>query len=343
MSMEKAPTVSVIIPTYKRPRECVRAVKSVLLQSFKGFEIIVGDDYGKDETELLLKELKDPRIRYFDNEGQGGSASKNRNLCVANSRGEFLTFLDSDDLMLPDRLEKQVAALEGHGVEVGFVIAGTRVVRVLKGKCSFSHDLVPTAEGDLREAYFARRLRCYNTSLMVRRDVLTEIGEWDHRMEPYDDAELMFRLLSHTKAARVEDILTIWFDHDGESLTNDLSKRMSGLEAFMLKHETVLEQQVGWWKSRVEELLKWCFLGPNLECFHKWQPRLNDPVPMRIRFIQFCARVELLFRLVSWLFGAMQQARSMMKPSARAQMLANLIPQRHREVISAILYSSHGK
>jgi glycosyltransferase involved in cell wall biosynthesis len=335
--MDESPLVSVVIPTYKRPAECVRAVRSVLLQTFQDFEIIVGNDYGQDETATLLEELEDARIHYLDHKGKGGSACLNRNLCLEHVRGKYVTFLDSDDLILPDKLEKQVAAFEAVDDSIGFVISGTRVVRVIQNEYYFSHDLVPTAEGDLREAYFARRLKCYNTSLMVRRDVLVAVGNWDHHMEPYDDAELIFRLMSYTQAARVREIVTVWFDHDGECLTNDLVKRMTGLEAFMTKHAEVLELHPLWWNPRVEELLKWFFLASNLDGFLRWAPRLHGFASRETKFLKLFTCSRWMFRFGRLVLAMGRWGRNVMTKRSRSQRLVDLIPENHRAALVSIL------
>lgn len=250
------PSVSVIIPTYKRPQQCLRAVRSVLLQTFQDFEIIVGDDYGQDETQKLLEALNDPRVRYFDNQGNGGSASKNRNLCFERSRGQYITFLDSDDFILPNKLQLQVDALEDTDAGIGFVISGTRVVKVRDGQYYRYKDLIPTAEGDLREAYFSRRLCCYNTSMMVKREALVAVGGWDPGVGPYDDSELLMRLALRYEAARVEDVGTLWFDHDLESFSSDQAARVDGLQRFLDKHHTLLSEYPDWAEFRIAELIK---------------------------------------------------------------------------------------
>jgi glycosyltransferase involved in cell wall biosynthesis len=333
----RVPIVSVIIPTYKRPTECVRAVRSVLLQTFQNFEIIVGDDFGSDQTEALLLELNDPRIRYFRNGDAGGSACKNRNLCVSRSRGICLTFLDSDDFMLPCRLEMQVAALEGADESVGFVIAGTRVIRVCEGKYHFCRDLIPSAEGDLREAYFTRRLNCYNTSMMIRRSVLSAVGDWDHQMEPYDDAELILRLMSHTGAARIENILTIWFDHDGECLTNDREKRLTGLESFMNKHADLLEPQDSWWQPRLEKLLLLLFLSANPAGFRRWERRLRGKPSVRIKLLCVLIRFPLAFKVAGKLWHRWLTFRGRGAPSTPASKLVVLLPDQYRRALAEIL------
>jgi glycosyltransferase involved in cell wall biosynthesis len=285
--MKKAPTVSVIIPTYKRPRECLRAVKSVLMQSFRDFEIIVGNDFGGDETESLLKNLEDPRIRYFDNERQGGSASKNRNLCVARARGEFLTFLDSDDFILPSKLMLQREALKNSDSQVGFVISGTRVVKLHKGKYYHYKDLIPTAEGDVSDAYFRRTLSCYNTSMMVKHEALL--------------------------AVRTQELSTFWFDHDVDSFSSDQLARLNGLESFLSKHEGLLSEYPDWAESRISELVKLSYLSGEFTHGNHWYCRLKSPnkklflmhafskLPFSRRVCSLFYRSPFLSKVPSWM------------------------------------------
>lgn len=336
--MEKIPLISVIIPTYKRPQECLRAVRSVLIQSCQDFEIIVGDDFEGDQTEALLMELNDERIRYFKNGPEGGSASKNRNLCVSRSRGKYLTFLDSDDFILPRKLELQVSALEQASSEVGFAIAGTRVVKVCQGKYYRYNDSIPTAEGDVREAYFARRLGCYNTSLMVRRDALDAVGRWDPSSGPYDDSELIMRLLLRYHAVRVEAISTLWFDHDGnDSFSNDQVARRLGLEAFITKHADLLPIYPRWADFRIKELAKVLFVAGQADRFRYWITRLSQYPGMSLRLMH-------LITYIPCYTSALKTASIVLsifnKPTwlkADAVSLQDLIPEECVDVMKPIL------
>ena len=94
----KNPTVSVIIPTYNRAHLVGRAIKSVLNQTYRDFEIIVVDDGSTDNTKDIIKEFqkKDKRIKYIPYEkNKGGSAARNTGIKAA--KGEYIAFLDSDD------------------------------------------------------------------------------------------------------------------------------------------------------------------------------------------------------------------------------------------------------
>jgi glycosyltransferase involved in cell wall biosynthesis len=103
-----APVVSVVIPTYRRPDSVLRAVASVLAQTFTHFEILVVHDGPGPETAAALKDA-DPRVRYYQLDANRGPAAA-RNYGVTQARGQWIGFLDDDDEWLPRKLEVQLAA-----------------------------------------------------------------------------------------------------------------------------------------------------------------------------------------------------------------------------------------
>lgn len=105
------PLVSVIIPTYNRVQYLERALHSVLDQTFSDYELIIIDDGSTDDTNLLLKKYK-KRIRIFSILHSGVSAA--RNFGIEKSHGEWITFLDSDDFWLPEKLEKQMEYMRSN-------------------------------------------------------------------------------------------------------------------------------------------------------------------------------------------------------------------------------------
>ena len=105
------PRVSVIIPTYNCAPYVGAAVESVLAQTWQDFELIVVDDGSTDNTRSILERYLD-RIVYLHQENQGESVARNRGIEIA--RGEYIAFLDSDDLWQPTKLERQVANLKAH-------------------------------------------------------------------------------------------------------------------------------------------------------------------------------------------------------------------------------------
>ena len=102
--------VSVLIPVYNGSRYIKDAIESVLSQTFQDFEIIIVDDGSEDETASIVKQYD--RIHYMHQEHSGVSTARNRALMEAN--GELITFLDADDLITPEKFEKQVNYMDTH-------------------------------------------------------------------------------------------------------------------------------------------------------------------------------------------------------------------------------------
>ena len=113
------PTVSVIIPTYNRADYLIEAVESVFSQTFDDYEIIIVDDGSTDNTRECLEPLiAENKVRYFYQDDRSKSAARNMGIKLAS--GKYIAFLDSDDIFLPTKLEKQVLFLD-QNTEVGFV------------------------------------------------------------------------------------------------------------------------------------------------------------------------------------------------------------------------------
>ena len=132
--------VSVIIPTYNRSSLVVEAVDCVLRQTMKDVEVIVVDDGSTDDTCAVIKAIGDPRIRYFYKENGGVSTA--RNLGMEHATGEYLCFLDSDDLWPANFLEVMLEALRGNP-EYGAAYCAREILypdgrRVQSGRTKYS-------------------------------------------------------------------------------------------------------------------------------------------------------------------------------------------------------------
>jgi glycosyltransferase involved in cell wall biosynthesis len=110
------PVVSVVIPVYRSERYVAATLRSVLAQTFTDFEVIVVDDGSPDRSIAICKAFDDPRIRYVHQSNAGLAAA--RNAGIRNARGDYIAFIDSDDLWAPEKLERHVAHLRA-APEVG--------------------------------------------------------------------------------------------------------------------------------------------------------------------------------------------------------------------------------
>ena len=107
--------VSVIMPSYNTASYISDSIKSVLAQTYSNWELIIVDDCSTDNTDAIVAEfLSDKRIRYYKNPYNSGAA-QSRNRALREAKGRYIAFLDSDDLWLPEKLEKQIRFMQKNG------------------------------------------------------------------------------------------------------------------------------------------------------------------------------------------------------------------------------------
>ena len=107
--------VSIIMPSYNTTSFIAESIQSVLAQSYKDWELIIVDDCSSDNTDQVVKPyLSDERIKYYKNEKNSGAAVS-RNRAIREAKGKWIAFLDSDDLWMPEKLQKQVSFMEKNG------------------------------------------------------------------------------------------------------------------------------------------------------------------------------------------------------------------------------------
>ena len=118
----KNPFFSIVIPTFNRAGFICKAIDSVLNQTFKDFELIIVDDGSTDNTKEVIEKYNDSRIKYFYQKNKERSAARNEG--IRKSAGEYITFLDSDDYYLPQRLENLYNGIISKGSPIAFFYTG---------------------------------------------------------------------------------------------------------------------------------------------------------------------------------------------------------------------------
>ena len=104
--------LTIIIPAYNAAKYIAGAIKSVLAQDYNNFELIIINDGSKDNTEEIIKNIKDGRIRYISQKNRGLAAT--HNIGIMKSQGEFIIKLDCDDMMTPDFISKHIRQFTEH-------------------------------------------------------------------------------------------------------------------------------------------------------------------------------------------------------------------------------------
>ncbi len=201
------PLVSVVIPTFNRSSLLAEAVRSILLQTFEDFELIVANDGSGDETRALLDGLRDRRVRVLHLEH--GERSQARNTGMREARGKYLALLDDDDLALPLRLAKQVAFLESHP-DVDMVGCGGH----LAGESGEVFATIRPWENGRELTLTNCLMGCsfLPSGVMLRRSALEGIEPWfDPELRLAEDFDFWIRLAhANRRMAWVRDVLIVY-------------------------------------------------------------------------------------------------------------------------------------
>ncbi|MDD7392954.1 MAG: glycosyltransferase family 2 protein [Eubacteriales bacterium] len=111
--------VSIIMPSYNTAAYIGESIRSVLAQTYENWELLIVDDCSTDQTDEVVAAFCDPRIRYFKNAHNSGAAVS-RNYALREAKGEWIAFLDSDDLWMPEKLERQLRFMKEHGYQFSY-------------------------------------------------------------------------------------------------------------------------------------------------------------------------------------------------------------------------------
>jgi len=210
------PKVSVIIPTYNRSQFVCETVESVLSQTYKDFEIIVIDDGSTDGTKDVLAHYSD-QIKYIYQQNQGVGAARNKGITEA--RGEYLAFIDDDDLWLPEKLEKQVEYMDNHP-DVAFVSTGTYVIDV------DGNDVAKWQKYESSRQTFESLVEdnfIFNLTVLLRKNCFENVGGFDTRLAISQDYDLWLRLAKRYKFAYLDFYSAKYREHaQGISKNTDL-------------------------------------------------------------------------------------------------------------------------
>jgi glycosyltransferase involved in cell wall biosynthesis len=204
-----APRVSVIVPVYNRATLLPLAVRSVFEQTFADWELIIADDGSTDGTANELARWRDsPRVRVIDLRHSGNPAVA-RNVAIRAARGEFLAFLDSDDLWMPDKLARQLASLRTRPARrwsyTGFVhvdVDGRPLADGVEKRWA-------PCEGEIFAATVTGCAPIRTASVaMASRELVNSVGGFDEELVSGQDYDLWMRLALRSEVSLVDAPLT---------------------------------------------------------------------------------------------------------------------------------------
>jgi glycosyltransferase involved in cell wall biosynthesis len=210
--------VSVVIPTYNRQEFLADAIDSVLSQTIEPFEIIVIDDGSTDSSEDLLKKYGD-EIKVIRQENSGVSVA--RNVGIKSAHGSLIAFLDSDDIWLPGKLEREMEVFDrDQNIALVhsdiFLVADSVRTRPRSGRERFS--------GSCYAEFFSESPAFpILSTVIVRASALRHVGYFDERLRTSEDIDLWLRVSRAYRFAFIKEPLVLRRIH-GQNLTSDMAK-----------------------------------------------------------------------------------------------------------------------
>jgi GT2 family glycosyltransferase len=206
------PLVSVVIPTYNRKQYIQEAINSALAQTYPAVEIIVVDDGSTDDTDQVLKARYGERIRYVFQDNQGESVARNKAICL--SRGQYVALLDSDDVWLPTKLERQVALMERQP-ELGLVSCHALKIDA-QGNLTRS---TPVHTGQTTNIVSLETLLLnsplYCSTVLIRKHCLDQVGLFAEGIRYGEDRDLFLRVAARSQVGFVDEPLVSLRSHTG--------------------------------------------------------------------------------------------------------------------------------
>jgi len=225
-----SPRVSVLMPVFNGGPYLSPAIESVLAQSLRDYEFIVVDDGSTDGSADVIASFAaaDSRIRAFRKDNSGISDTLNRG--IAEARGDWIARLDADDIMLPRRLERQLAFVLGDSE---IVAAGSYydLIDAAGARCATLRPL-PRDRHELQRFLDAREpLTFTHPTMIYRRHIAIALGGYRRDYEPCEDIELFARMLAMSGVILIQpEILTLYRVHDGAISQHQAT------EMFMKRH-----------------------------------------------------------------------------------------------------------
>lgn len=206
--MTKEPLVSVIIPFFNRIDLTMKAIKSVLGQTHKNYEIILIDDGSKENIKKRIKKL-DPRIKYFRQNNRGPASA--RNLGLKHSSGKYVAFLDSDDIFLPNKIKTQVLIMEKNPrivlsyTNYSYInFLGNKIIKI-KNKISSN-----------KYPWIVFRCLIATPTVMINRKLLKDFS-FNEKLMIGEDVVLWAKIAKKNRILKISNVLTYVRKHKNQA------------------------------------------------------------------------------------------------------------------------------
>lgn len=220
------PEISVIMGVYNGERFLAEAIESILFQTFRDFEFIIINDCSTDKSEKIISSFDDPRIKLINlKENKGLSFALNTG--ILKSKGHYIARMDSDDVSIPERFEKQVEFFKKNP-EVS--VLGSAYYEINGNGGIIGKKIFPTGNSKLKRMLI-RINPFFHPSVMMKKDVLLKTGGYDSSMRMLEDYDLWFRVSRNFVMNNISEPLMKRRYHSGNiTLVTDDAQLIAGLK-----------------------------------------------------------------------------------------------------------------
>ncbi len=226
------PLVSVVIPVYNRENTILRAINSVLRQTYTNIEIIVVDDCSTDSTIDRIKSCEDDRLKLLClSENRGANYARNRG--IEKAKGDFIAFQDSDDEWFPEKLDIQIDYMYEKNIKASFcpyILRQGHKSQIIP--CDFPGD-------ESYEDNLIHRLKKGNVvgtpTLVFEKEIISQIGMFDEQMRRLQDYELVIRLVQKYKLGFIDQPLVYAYRME-QSIISDQDALLDAHTRLIEKH-----------------------------------------------------------------------------------------------------------
>lgn len=222
------PTITVVIPAYNRKATICYCLESVLRQTVSPFEIIVVDDCSTDNTVDIVKSFSDPRIRCITlDENSGAQVARNRG--IKEAQGEWIAFLDSDDAWVPNKLERQLEALNLVNFSP-MVVVHSDCWRYDVDKEKQEICYLPLVDGEKPFALLLSAIGPMFQGILTSKAALEKIGLLDESVPSYQEWDTSIRLARECHFIHIREPLFIYYLHCGDTISKNKMRDIEGYQ-----------------------------------------------------------------------------------------------------------------
>lgn len=270
MAME-CKLVSAIITTHNRAPDIVlRAVKSVLEQTYANIEIIVVDDSvidypQRDDVEREIRRISEKIHFVRHDECKGGCAARNTGL--ENANGFYIAFLDDDDEWLPGKIEEQIKGFTDN--EIALVYCGCRDINEITNQITIRNTTFK--KGFVFDELLRKNFIGGSSNPLIRKDCIDNVGRFDTEMQSTQDFDMWLRITRRYPVNYVDKALLNCYIHEGDRISTNVDRKVAGLERIIEKYgDSIDKDKLSWYMRHIALVPLYARKGWKKKAFSLW-------------------------------------------------------------------------